>query len=220
MLQRGAAQLDGVPRSLTPARQAWQAACRHAAADALQQRDATLWHSVRIWRVEKRRAKVWQVAGSNLAATHHRMPPTAKWVCTLNSAGQVQAPCRHRQAAAKPQWDALRGGSVRHLSNVQALLLRLLVHSQPAGLHSSLCNTSSRGWVGGWWVGASALPSPRAQPRPSTLAAGKQTAWKQMHQAPLALRRVQKSRKERAPVQAAMHSRPSSCMPSWRPEPP
>lgn len=41
---------------------------------------------------------------------------------------------------------------MRHLSNVQALLLRLLVHSQPAGLHSKSCNTSSRGWVCEWGV--------------------------------------------------------------------
>lgn len=121
-----------------------------------------------------------QVAGSGQQpcgrtsphATHcHDQQTTAKLICTVSQ--QVQAPCRHRQAAAK-WWDALRGGSVRHLSNVQALLLRLLVHSQPAGLHSRLCNTSSRGWVDEWWVQQRCL-APVLSPTPSTQRLGSRT---------------------------------------------
>lgn len=36
----------------------------------------------------------------------------------------------------------------------------------------------------------------------------------------LTFRMDQKSKKDREQVHAAMHTKPSSCMPSWRPEPP
>lgn len=199
--------------------QAWEAGAPHAAADALRQGGGQ----------GGRRCGLRSQVGPARCQQQHGAGASERAVATSRAGptGQPLMPVHAHEAPC--------------LRNVQALLLSLFVHTQPASLQRGGQGMAGQGmgrglqrtraWARPWQLMPAAPASEVRQP--PILAGGpcsgapaavlrRPPAATPTPPAPFALtlRNEPKRRREREQVQAAMHSVPSSCMPSWRPEPP